>query len=33
MILNIHVISVECLLRTIFLISIAEWFHQTGTDQ
>lgn len=31
--LNIHVINVECLLTTIFFISIAEWFHQTGTDQ
>lgn len=30
--LNIHVINVEFLL-TIFLISIAEWFHQAGTDQ
>lgn len=30
--LNIHVINVECLLTTIFFISIAEWFHQTGTD-
>lgn len=31
--LNIHVINVECFLTAIFFISIAEWFHQTGTDQ